>query len=76
MNVVEFYSKVMSLWSELEGHIRCPQCTCKKCERDIGGQVAKLFEEEKTHQFLLGLNDEIFYQHPKPNSCPRTVAIP
>jgi len=44
----------MSLWSELEGHIKRPQCTCKKCECEIGGQVIQLFEEEKTHQFLLG----------------------
>jgi len=58
MNVIEFYSKVMSLWREVEGHIRRTQCVCKKCECDIGAQVTKLFEEEKTHQFLLGLNDD------------------
>ena len=56
---MDFYSKVMSLWSKLKDQIRRPRCTCKKCECDIGGQVTKLFEEEKTHQFLLGLNDEI-----------------
>ena len=60
MKVVDFYSKVMSSWSELEGQIRRPQCTCKKCECDISGQVTKLLEEERTHQFLLGLNDEIY----------------
>ena len=60
MSVVEFYSKVMSLWSKLEGQIRHPQCTYKKCECDSGGQVTKLFEEEITHQFLLGLNDETY----------------
>ena len=52
MDIIELYSKILSLWNELEGYIRCPQCICKKCECNIGAQVTQLFEEEKTHQFL------------------------
>ena len=49
MNLVEFYSNVMSLLSELEGRIRRYFCTCKKCECDIDGEVTQLLEEDKTY---------------------------
>ena len=59
LEVVEFYSKLMGLWSELENEVRLPQCICGKCECDIGKKLTKTVEEEKAHQFLMGLNDEI-----------------
>ena len=60
LEVVEFYSKLMGLWNELENQVRYPCCTCGKCECDMGGQFMKLIEEEKAHQFLMGWNDEIY----------------
>ena len=58
--VVEFFSKLMGLWSELENQVRFPRCTCGKCECKIGEQLAKMVEEEKAHQFLMGLNDDVY----------------
>ena len=60
MEVVEFYSKLMGLWSELENQVRYPRCTCGKCECDMGEKFMKLIEEGKAHQFLKGLNDETY----------------
>jgi len=32
LEVIEFYSKLMGLWSELSNHVKIPHCTCRKCE--------------------------------------------
>ena len=58
LEVMEFYSKLMGMWSELENHVKMPQRTRRKCECRIGNKVIKMMNEEKTHQFLMGLNDE------------------
>ena len=58
--VVEFFSKLMGLWSELENQVRFPCCTCGKCECNISKQLIKMIEEEKAHQFLMGLNNEVY----------------
>jgi len=60
LEVVEFYSKLMGMWSELNNYVKIPRCTCGKCECDVGGKVARLMEEEHTHQFLMGLEDECY----------------
>ena len=39
--VVEFYSKLMELWSELENQVCFPQCTCGKCECGVGEKIIK-----------------------------------
>jgi len=58
--VVDFFSRLMGLWSELENQARFPRCTCGKCECNIGEQLTKMIDEEKAHQFLMGLNDEVY----------------
>jgi len=50
----------MGLWSELENQVRLPRCTCGKYECDLGEKFIKMVEEEKAHQFLMGLNDEMY----------------
>ena len=60
LEVVEFYLKLMGMWSELENYAKVPQCTSGKCECEIGSSIAKMAQDEKTHQFLMGLNDEAF----------------
>lgn len=51
LEVVEFYSRLMGMWSKLENHVKIPHCTCGKCECEIGNKIMKMVEEEKTHQF-------------------------
>ena len=37
-----------------------PICSCGKCECDIGSILAKKREEERVHQFLLGLDESLY----------------
>ena len=60
LDAVEFYSKLIGMWSELSNYTKIPQCTCRKCECNVGGKVVKMIEQEQTHQFLMGLNDETY----------------
>jgi len=59
LEVVKFYSKLRGLWSELSNHVRITHCTCKGCKCDISTKIVKMFEEEKSYQFLMGLNDDL-----------------
>jgi len=57
LDVVGFYSKLMSLWSELNNHIKIPYCMCGAAVK-----IVKMFDEEKAYQFLMGLSDEMYGQ--------------
>ena len=60
LEVVEFYSKLMGMWSELESFVKLPHCTRRKCKCSIGTKLVRMMDEEKTHQFLMGLDDDAF----------------
>jgi len=53
--VVDFFSQLMSLSNELDDYTKVPSCTYGAVE-----MMAKMLEQEKVHQFLMGLNDESF----------------
>ena len=55
MEVVEFLSKLMSLWNELSNYVRVPECKCGAADT-----ILQLAEQDKVHQFLMGLDDEAF----------------
>ncbi|PKI50561.1 hypothetical protein CRG98_029067 [Punica granatum] len=52
-SVSEYYSKLKSLWDGLELYLDLSACTC-----DASAQIAAQKENEKVHQFLIGLNPE------------------
>ena len=60
LEVAEFYSKLMQMCSELENHLKIPQCKCGKCECRMSNKVVKMMNEETTHQFLMEVNEETF----------------
>ena len=62
LEVVEFYSKLMELWSELENYAKVPHCTCGNFECVVGEKIMNMIDEERTHQFLMGLNDKSFLE--------------
>ena len=60
LDVVEFYSKLSSLWSELGNFVKIPHCTCTGCKCDARSTYIAMAEDEKTHQFLMGLNNDLY----------------
>jgi len=61
LEVVEFYSKLMGLWTELANFVKIPstkyEFTCGRCSYDTYGTIIRMMEDDKTHQFLMGLDD-------------------
>jgi len=53
MEVVEFLAKLMSLWNELGKYVCVPECKCWAAEK-----MLKMAENDKVHQFLMGLDDD------------------
>ena len=60
MKIVEYYAKLVGLWNELDGKTTQHLSTCGKCECKLGEKILQDLEQEKSHQFLMGLNDEKF----------------
>ena len=52
--VVEFYSKLMTLWNELDKNTKNPTCTCA-----VAKKIGKIMDEDRVHQLLMGLNDDL-----------------
>ena len=60
LDVGEFYHKLVNLWHELNNHIKVPYCTCKGCSCGAATKIVQMYEEHKSHQFLMGINDDEF----------------
>ncbi|XP_074271153.1 uncharacterized protein LOC141595079 [Silene latifolia] len=54
-SVVDYYTNLKSLWDELATYSRVPDCTCGAATAFL-----KEKEEEKIHQFIMGLNDTLY----------------
>jgi len=67
MSIVGFYSKLRGLSSELDNHVKIPQCMCGGCackgsKCNIASTIVVMVEANKAYQFLLGLNDDLYSQ--------------
>ncbi|XP_074293237.1 uncharacterized protein LOC141620204 [Silene latifolia] len=60
-SIVDYYTKLKSIWDELGNYSKVPSCTCGAAAFFI-----KEREEEKVHQFLMGL-DTVKYGHIRSN---------
>ena len=60
MDVGDFYSKLVNLWNELSNLVKVPVCTCSGCTCGAAGKIMAMYEAEKVHKFLMGLNDELY----------------
>ena len=60
MEVGEFHLKLINLWIELSNLVKLPVCTCKGCKCGVSNKILAMYEEDKAHQFLMGLNDELY----------------
>ncbi|XP_074288210.1 uncharacterized protein LOC141613377 [Silene latifolia] len=55
LSVVEYYTKLKTIWDELANYSKVPKCTC-----GAAMMMAKEREEEKVHQFLMGLDTALY----------------
>ncbi|GAU51477.1 hypothetical protein TSUD_413660 [Trifolium subterraneum] len=60
MTMVNYYGKLKALWDELANYQQIPICNCGGCKCDIKEKLEKQREEEKVHQFLMGLDDVLY----------------
>ncbi|PKI32089.1 hypothetical protein CRG98_047520, partial [Punica granatum] len=76
MSVTKYYSRLKTLWDELDNYLEIPACTCS---------ATKLYtaqrEREKTHQFLMGLGSDFatvrsnVLSHEPPHSLNKVYAL-
>ena len=61
LDVVGFYFRLTSLWSELNNHINISY-SCKGHTCIAAARIVKMFGKEKAYQFLMGLSEELYEQ--------------
>jgi len=60
LDIGVFYNKLSKLWNELNNHVKVPVCTWKGCQCGTGKKLVQMYQEDRAHQFLMGLNDDEF----------------
>ncbi|KAA8549941.1 hypothetical protein F0562_001625 [Nyssa sinensis] len=60
MSIDDYYTRLMGLYDELDRLKPLHACACGKCTCDVASRFAADREEEKLHQFLIGINDELY----------------
>ncbi|XP_074296874.1 uncharacterized protein LOC141627531 [Silene latifolia] len=54
-SVVEYYTRLKTIWDELANYSKVPKCTC-----GAGAMIIKEREEAKVHEFLMGLDTALY----------------
>ncbi|XP_074298033.1 uncharacterized protein LOC141628838 [Silene latifolia] len=54
-SVVQYYTNLITIWDELASYSKVPPCTC-----GTASEILKEREEEKVHQFLMGLDTSLY----------------
>ncbi|XP_074315017.1 uncharacterized protein LOC141651195 [Silene latifolia] len=54
-SVVEYYTRLKTIWDELGNYSKAKECTC-----GAATSIIKEKEEEKVHQFLMGLESTLY----------------
>ncbi|KAK9669413.1 hypothetical protein RND81_13G127800 [Saponaria officinalis] len=62
MHVSTYFGKLKVLWDELNNHEPLLSCSCGLCTCDLGQAHEKRRENDRLHQFLLGLNSDYYGQ--------------
>ncbi|GAA0139059.1 hypothetical protein LIER_00682 [Lithospermum erythrorhizon] len=60
MSIKDYYNTLVGLYNELSRLKPLHHCTCGNCSCDIAPKFASDREEEKFHQFLVGVDDELY----------------
>ncbi|KAL2922825.1 Retrovirus-related Pol polyprotein from transposon TNT 1-94 [Bienertia sinuspersici] len=60
MSVQDYYTKLMGLYDDL-ARLKLPHiCECGQCTCDVAGKYEKDKDEEVLHQFLIGIDDDLY----------------
>lgn len=60
LTIVTYYGKLKKLWEELVNYDQILTCKCGLRTCNISNKITKKREEEKVHQFLMGLDDTLY----------------
>ncbi|XP_074310389.1 uncharacterized protein LOC141646380 [Silene latifolia] len=60
MSVTQYYGKLKSLWDAISIHEPPFACQCGKCTCDIAGKAIKRLDNERLHQFFMGLDRSLY----------------
>ncbi|XP_074270771.1 uncharacterized protein LOC141594671 [Silene latifolia] len=60
MTVTSYYGKLKSLWDSLVVHEPPFACKCGKCDCGIGLAAIKRLDNERLHQFFMGLDPSLY----------------
>nr|GMD37430.1 Integrase, catalytic core [Ipomoea batatas] len=56
--VSTYYTKLKSLWDEMNCTTPLPMCNCQGCKCNLSKKYAELREKEQLYDFLMGLDEE------------------
>nr|GMD71467.1 Integrase, catalytic core [Ipomoea batatas] len=56
--VSTYYTKLKSLWDEMNCTAPLPMCNCQGCKCNLSKKYAELREKEQHYDFLMGLDEE------------------
>lgn len=56
--VSPYFTKLRSIWDEMQSTLPIPRCNCNWCSCDVGKKLVEHREKERLYEFLMGLNSE------------------
>ncbi|XP_076949876.1 uncharacterized protein LOC143622688 [Bidens hawaiensis] len=56
--VSAYFTKLRSIWDEIQYVLSIPVCNCNECKCGIGKKLGELKDKERLYEFLLGLDNE------------------
>jgi hypothetical protein len=59
-SVASYYGHLKKIWDELSTYLTKRACTCGKCDCKWTANLSKEREDERVHQFLMGLDDDMY----------------
>ncbi|GJY91011.1 retrovirus-related pol polyprotein from transposon TNT 1-94 [Tanacetum coccineum] len=59
-SIMNYFGRLKKLWDELANYERLPVCKCFGCKCNITKELVKRQEEERVHQFVMGLEEETY----------------
>ncbi|KAA8515037.1 hypothetical protein F0562_018177 [Nyssa sinensis] len=58
--IITYYGRLKTLWDELNNYDQIPVYTCTGCRCNLTAELERKREEERVHQFLMGLDKEVY----------------